>query len=648
MCGIAGAWSTGGVAPHVLAAMTACVAHRGPDASGTWHDPRSGVALGHQRLAVLDLSDAGAQPMHSASGRFVLVLNGECYDHLELRRTLTAEGRAPAWRGTSDTETLLAGFEAWGVRGTLERATGMFALAVMDREAGRLTLARDRLGEKPLVYARHVGGGGGATLLFGSQPSVLLAHPGFAPDVDPASLAQFLRHGTVPGARTIRSGVHELPPGHLLEIDSPDALGTPIAWWSLLDVARAGVADPLDISDEEAVDLVERALVTAVARQTIADVPLGAFLSGGIDSSVVVALLRAASDARPRTFTIGSTEADHDESVHARRIAAHLGTHHTELRLTPDDALALVPELAGIHDEPFADQSQLPTLLVSRLARTKVTVALSGDGGDELFGGYERYLRTERLLRVPSLARRTGGAALGVALGLASAAGGVRRSATARRRAVARALRAGDAGLVRHTSSLNPYADGLVLGVDGRAAERAAVAAWGATAGLGTARARMMALDTLGYLPDDVLHKVDRAAMSVALETRVPLLDHHVVALAWRLPARLRGPGRPGKWVLREVLARHVPRELFERPKAGFAVPIGRWLRGPLRGWAEGLLAADALARDGLLDVTRVRSIWAEHLAGGRDAQYELWPVLMFQAWSEQQSEQQAVRARNL
>ena len=623
MCGIAGAWAPGGIDPQTLEAMGACVAHRGPDSSGSWHDSRSGIALAHRRLSVLDLSDAGTQPMHSASGRFVLVLNGECYDHLELRDALHSAGHAPGWRGTSDTETILAGFEAWGVEDTLGRMTGMFALAVVDREHGRLTLARDRLGEKPLVYAEHVGVSG-PTLLFASQPAALLAFPRFAPEVDREALALFLRHGSVPGARTIRAGIHELPPGHLLEVRAPGRLDRPRAWWSFLDVARAGVADPLDVSDEEAVDLVEAALTASVARQTIADVPLGALLSGGIDSSTIVALLRTASKAPPRTFTIGSTETDHDESDFARRVAAHLGTDHTELRLTPEDALALIPDLVTVHDEPFADQSQLPTLLVSRLARAHVTVALSGDGGDELFGGYERYSRAERLLRAPALLRRS----VGVGLALVGDHSG--RSAS-----IGRALRAGDAGLVRLLSSLNPLADGLVLGVDREHGAREAAAAWRGTAGLGSLRARMMALDTLHYLPDDILHKVDRAAMSVALETRVPLLDHHVVALAWRLPARLRSRAYPGKFVLRELLARHLPRELFERPKAGFTVPVGRWLRGPLRGWAEELLSHERLARDGLLDVARIRRVWAGHLAGGRDAQHQLWPVLMFQAWSE-------------
>jgi asparagine synthase (glutamine-hydrolysing) len=644
MCGITVAWAAHGTAPGTAEAMTACVAHRGPDARGTWRDERAGLTLGHARLAVLDLSEAGAQPMMSASGRYVVVFNGELYDHLDLRRELERSGRAPVWRGTSDTETLLAGVEALGLRAVLARTGGMSALALWDREAGTLTLARDRMGEKPLVYAR-THGSGGATLLAASQSSALEAGTGFRPDVDPIALTAFLRHGVVPGTATIRSGVVELPPGHLLTLRAPDDPAEPEAWWSLAETVRTARADPFRGGDVEAIELLEDTLRVAVQRQTIADVPLGAFLSGGIDSSTVVALLAQVADGPVRTFTIGSDDAMLDESAHARRVAAHLGTEHTELRLGEADVLALVPELPRVYDEPFADPSQLPTLLVSRLARAHVTVALSGDGGDELFGGYSRYDALERQLRVPAAARRAV-APLAGASALTYAArdvparlrGGGPHPRTARRVGIARDLWGGDAALARRAASLNPDDHRLVLGMPpgGRSvADQDARRAWRSAAVAGDVRGRAMLLDATGYLPDDILAKVDRAAMSVALETRIPLLDHRVVALAWRLGPHLRVRDGVSKWVLREVLARHVPRALFERPKAGFGVPIGAWLRGPLRPWAEDLLSPAALRRQGSLDVARVRALWEEHRDGRSELSHALWPVLGFAAWHE-------------
>ena len=615
MCGIAGLLGPHAADPHVLSAMAGCLAHRGPDGEGLWTDERVGVGLAHRRLAVLGLGAEGAQPMVSPSGRYVIVYNGETYDHPELRAQLAAEGRAPAWRGGSDTETLLAAFEAWGIRGTLSRAVGMWAMAVWDRERGVLTLARDRLGEKPLSYVAA-----GGSFAFASQPSALAHLPGFTPRIDPDALADLLRFAQVPRDRGIHAGVRKLPPGTLLEVAPGGDVPEPEPYWSFLEVARDGVAHPLDVADEEYVALVGDAVERSVRGQLLSDVPLGAFLSGGIDSSLVVATMQRVASGPVRTFTIGFTEDGFDESGHARAVASHLGTQHTELILTGEDALALIPDLPSIHDEPFADSSQLPTTLVSRLAREHVTVALSGDGGDELFAGYTRYRDAERLARVPRVVGHAARLVYG-ALG------------QDRRVSLARDVTQGDWAIVRRLLSANPRGERLVLGADVAGLDREFRAGWDRTAGLGGLTARAMAHDTERYLPDDILHKVDRAAMSVSLETRVPLLDHRLVELAWRLPMRTKVRDGQGKWVLRELLARDVPRALFERPKAGFGIPVGRWLAGPLRPWAEDLLSPPTLRSDGLLDVAAVRRVWDDHTSGRWDAGHELWPLLMFQAW---------------
>ncbi len=615
MCGITGVIGPAAADRRIVDGMAACLAHRGPDGSGTWSE--GPVALAHRRLAVLGLGAVGSQPMHSASGRHTLVHNGEIYNHLDLRTELTAAGVAPTWRGGSDTETLLAAVEAWGLEGALDRCVGMFALALYDRERRTLTLVRDRLGEKPLYWARH-----DRSLLFASQPSALHRVPGFSATIDPDALAELLRHAHVPGARTIHREVNEVRPGTLLRVPvSGDVPGTPVeqTWWSFDALARTGAADPLDVDDMTCVDTVEEAVRTAVRTQLISDVPLGAFLSGGIDSSLVVANMRAVSSAPVRTFTIGFEQARFDESAHARAVAAHLGTEHTELMVADSDVLAVVPELPHIYDEPFADSSQIPTVLVSRLARASVTVALSGDGGDELFGGYERYALLERYLRTPRPIALAGAAFFALR-------GDRRRAETAR------ALGLGPAPIVRRLLSEGVFAGRLVPGADHAEVARRALQRWEATAGLGGPTARSMAMDTLGYLPDDILHKVDRAAMSVALETRVPLLDHRLVALAQRLPHHQRVRDGAGKWVLREALARHVPRDLFERPKAGFAPPLGAWLRGPLADWADGLLAPDAVDAS-LLDAAEVARLWRTHRSGRYDMSRDLWPLLMFQAW---------------
>jgi asparagine synthase (glutamine-hydrolysing) len=624
LCGIAGLIGppTPGQTPRgaILEAMAGCLEHRGPDAGGVLED--GPVGLAHRRLAVVGLGEGGAQPMWSGSGRYAVVYNGEVYNHPGIRRELEAAGRAPTWRGSSDTETLLAGVDAWGLERLLARTVGMFALALWDREERRLTLARDRMGEKPLTWTLSDG-----RLLFASQPSALRAVPGFSPSIDPDALADLLRYAQVPGERTIHRGVHQLLPGHLLEVEvEPDGRlrSEPRSrpWWSFLDVARSSVADPLRIPAAEQVELVAQAVTESVRGQLLSEVPLGAFLSGGIDSSLVVATMQQLSSQPVRTFTIGFAEPAYDESSHARAVAEHLGTAHTELMVTASEAQAVIPELPHAYDEPFADVSQIPTLLVSRLARREVTVALSGDGGDELFSGYERYARAVRYARVPRP----------LALG-AAAFYGLRGDR--RKRSASLALGRGPGPIVRRMLSANPDAEALVLGLDGATNLTRFASEWRRTTGLGGLRERFMALDTIGYLPDDILHKVDRAAMAVSLETRVPLLDHRLVALAWRLSPDVRVRDGVGKWALWEVLARHVPRHLFERPKAGFGVPIGRWLRGPLRPWAEDLLDPDALRREGLLDVEGVRGLWDAHLRSSSDDAYELWPVLMFRAWAE-------------
>jgi asparagine synthase (glutamine-hydrolysing) len=612
MCGIAGfldprAGLDAQAATARVAAMAAAVGHRGPDDAGAWVDPAAGVALGHRRLAIIDLSAAGHQPMVSASGRSVIVLNGEIYNYAELREEL----RAP-WRGASDTEVLLEAIEAWGLERALERARGMFALALWDRERRELALARDRLGEKPLYYGRA-----GAAFLFASELKALRAHPGFAARVDRSAVAQFFRYGYVAGANAIYEGVRKLPPGTFLRAVAD---GEPTPYWSFRAVAEA---TPLAVSGREAADLLEAELRGAVRAQMVADVPLGAFLSGGVDSSTVVALMQAQSSRPVRTFTIGFREAAFDEAPHARAVAAHLGTDHTEVHVTPREARDVIPRLPAIYDEPFADSSQIPTVLVAGIARRAVTVSLSGDGGDELFAGYPRYRLASRLWRllapVPRPARRAAARALALL-----------PDAHPRLRAVRELIVQPDADhLYAQLMSTWRRPGEVVAAAEAPAVLPLAPAAFART----DPTERGQFADTLQYLPDDILVKVDRAAMAVSLETRVPLLDPGVVALAWRLPRAVKA----GKRVLQDVLARHVPRRLFERPKMGFGVPIGDWIRGPLRPWAEALLDEERLRREGYVEPAPIRRLWAAHLAGA-NAAYPLWIALMWQAWLEAQA----------
>ena len=650
MCGFVG--FMGGISPHgplggeaMLTRMADTITYRGPDDAGYWCDEDHRVGLGHRRLAIVDLSLAGHQPMQSASGRYIIAFNGEIYNHLLLRQVLRATGQTPSWRGHSDTEMLLAGFDAWGIQGTVERAIGMFAFAVWDRQTRALTLARDRLGEKPLYYGWQ-GRDNGAVFLFGSELKALRAHPAFENSINRGAMGLHLRHNYIPAPYSIYEGISKLLPGSLLTVSLQQREPQVRAYWSGAQVAESGVSNAFEGDVEQAVDELEALLKDAVRQQMMADVPLGAFLSGGVDSSTVVALMQAQSSRPVKTFTIGFNEEGYNEAVHAKAVARHLCTDHTELYVTAEQARAVIPLLPTLYDEPFSDSSQIPTYLVSGLARQHVTVSLSGDAGDELFCGYNRYQMTANLWRklaaVPLPLRKL--AARGLTSispqswnRLADALAGLLPS-SARLANVGDKLHKG-AGVLSSQS-----ADALYLGLVSHWHDPASVVIGGhepptlltgnvpALSGLDDVQ-RMMALDMLTYLPDDILTKVDRAAMGVSLETRVPFLDHRVVEFAWSLPQSMKLRDGQSKWALRQVLYRHVPKALIERPKMGFGVPIDIWLRGPLREWAEDLLSETRLKREGFFNPAPIRRKWAEHLSGQRNWQYHLWDVLMFQAW---------------
>ncbi len=641
MCGICGFLTIGGsrVDQGVLARMTDTIAHRGPDAEGAWVDSEAGIALGHRRLAIVELSPLGAQPMHSASGRWVLSFNGEVYNFRALADELRTLGHS--FRGHSDTEVMLAAFEQFGVEGATARFVGIFAFALWDRRDRALYLVRDHLGVKPLYH-----GVAGTTILFGSELKALVAFPGFDRTIDRGALALSLRHNCIPAPYSIYRDARKLPPGCILRIDADGRQHGPVAYWSARDVAESGTRNPLQLSDGEATDALEAKLRDAVGLQMVADVPLGAFLSGGVDSSTVVALMQAMSTRPVRTFSIGFPDARYDEAQAARAVAAHLGTDHTELYVTPEDALALIPELPRFFDEPFSDSSQLPTMLVSALARQHVTVSLSGDGGDELFAGYNRHVLAERLWRrmrhVPQSFRSLAARAI-TAVPPETWERGVGSSGIWRSRQVGAAGIGAKlhkmAGLLDAAAPADMYRRLVSHWSDPASVVRGGLepptlvsdrSAW---ADLPTFTESMMYLDLVTYLPDDILVKVDRASMAYALEARVPLLDHRVVEFAWQLPLHQKLRRGVGKWLLREVLYRHVPRALIDRPKKGFAIPIDAWLRGPLRAWAEGLLDPALLKADGFFEPAPIRAKWAAHLRGAADQHYELWDVLMFQAW---------------
>jgi asparagine synthase (glutamine-hydrolysing) len=638
MCGIAGVLTSSTAARATLerdaTSMADSLAHRGPDDHGIWTDLDSGIALTHRRLSIVDLSPAGHQPMTSADGRFVITFNGEIYNFQELRPEL--EARGVTFRGHSDTEVMLEAFAAYGIAPTIKRLIGMFTIAVWDRRDRTLSLVRDRLGIKPLYWAKA-----GGLFLFGSELKALRAYPGFAPEIDRAALAAYMRHNYIPAPHSIYQGVHKLEQGAILTLPFGGAPRIE-RFWDARQVALAGQADPLHASDAEMTDRLEELLRDAVKRRLVADVPVGAFLSGGIDSSTVVALMKAANAGPVRTYTIGFAHSGYDEAAHAAAVAKHLGTEHTAMIVSPQDALDVIPSLPEYYDEPFADSSQIPTYLISALTRQHVTVALSGDGGDELFGGYTRYQYTAQLRALHRLPRPLRVAMARMIKALPADQWSRLLSIIP---ASVRPRQAGDkmhkiAGILPLDGETELYRQ-LVTHWEPNAVVRQAEEVKGILWDASVARdfptllERMQFFDLVSYLPDDILTKVDRASMAVALEARVPLIDHRVVEFAWRLPHQAKIRGNVTKWLLRQVLYRHVPKALVERPKMGFAVPLADWLRGPLRDWAEHLLAESRLQQGGFFDAAVVRGVWDEHISGRANREYMLWNVLMFEAWRD-------------
>ncbi|MCU7919414.1 MAG: asparagine synthase (glutamine-hydrolyzing) [Candidatus Thiodiazotropha sp. (ex Epidulcina cf. delphinae)] len=646
MCGIAGIFNDTQSVETLSAnarRMADTLAHRGPDDAGVWTEPDQGLALAHRRLSILDLSSEGHQPMASACNRYRIVFNGEIYNHAELRQELERAG-AEDWRGHSDTEVMLAAIAAWGVRGALDRFTGMFAFALWDRETRSLTLARDRLGEKPLYY-----GYSGRLFLFASELKALRAHPGFKAEIDRHALALMQRLAYIPAPHSIYQGIRKLVPGTLLTLQPGRRSEIrPEVYWSARKVAEQGQHAPFGGTEEEALDELERLLGDAIGRQMIADVPLGAFLSGGVDSSATLAMMQAQSSRPVKSFTIGFWERSFNEAENAKAVAAHLGTDHTELYITPQQALSVVPLLPKLYDEPYGDSSQIPVYLVSQLARQQVTVSLSGDGGDELFGGYNRYLWGKHLWRMLGWAPVS---LRGILANLLTtpAPAAWDRIFDALRPIIPASLRYQNPG-----DKLHKLAQ-IVTARDPKEIYWRLVSQWKdpenlvlnssepVTAftdpmqqpDLAEFEHRMMQMDTVTYLPDDILVKVDRAAMGVSLETRLPLLDHKLVEFAWSLPLAMKIHGNQRKRLLRKLLYRHVPAALIERPKMGFGIPLADWLRGPLREWSETLLDEQRLREEGYFNPAMVQAYWNEHLSGQRNWSYYLWNVLAFQSWQD-------------
>jgi asparagine synthase (glutamine-hydrolysing) len=636
MCGIVGVWGGSSFDKQMGKSMVSTIAHRGPDSQGSWVNDELRLSLAHCRLSILDLSSVAHQPMVSDCSNYVLVYNGEIYNHLDLRQELESAG-VGGWRGHSDTETLLAALRFWGVEKTLKKLNGMFAFAFWHKQRKRLYLARDRMGEKPLFYGESRG-----TFLFASELKALTVHPDWQGDIDRDALALFMRYSYVPAPWSIYKGILKLPPAHFIVVsEGGHSISSPQCYWDLGEIAETGSHSPI-LNPEGMVDELDVLLRDAVKRRMASDVPLGSFLSGGYDSSIVTALMQAQSDHPVKTFTIGFHDQGYNEAHHAKEIAKHLGTEHTELYVTPEEAMGVIPMLPTIYDEPFSDSSQIPTFLVSQLARQNVTVSLSGDGGDELFCGYNRYLlgyRAWQKLRLfpPSIRRL-------LAWTLNHTPGHVLD---------AMQMKLPQRFRVPNLSDRLPKLAEVLVHPDGESFYHQLVSHWkspdqvvlGSTEhktilsqpdslpNISGLRERMMYLDMMTYLPDDILTKVDRASMAVSLEARVPLLDHRVVEFAWQVPTEYKYRDGKGKWLLRQVLYRYIPQDIMDRPKMGFGVPIESWLRGPLRDWAETMLNEKRLREEGYFDAGLIRQMWSEHILGKRRWHYYLWDVLMFQAW---------------
>lgn len=642
MCGFAGFLSKKDMPIYpneLLKKMGLTIKNRGPDSSGEWLDETSKIGLSHRRLAIVDLTNAGHQPMLSPSKRFVISYNGEVYNHLDLRKELEVEGVKPAWAGHSDTETLLAGFEYWGVRLTIEKSVGMFAFAVWDCLEKRLILGRDRLGEKPIYY-----GWQNDSFLFGSELKALKVHPAFKSEINRDAIPLLLRHNYIPAPYSIYTGIFKLLPGHLLEIDTADYSVETHEYWSLQNVCDGENRKDFGGSPVDSVDALEKILRGAIKKQMMADVPLGAFLSGGIDSSTVVALMQDQAEIPVKTFSIGFHEEGYNEAVHAKAISSHLGTEHTELYVTSEDALAVIPQLAELYDEPFSDPSQIPTFLVSKMAREKVTVSLSGDGGDELFSGYSRYIRINDIWSKVSKIPKPLRGLVSIFLRMFPATSwdkfnqrfltklGISNLGYKMHKA-AKIITAESIAVFYNDMVSHSYApEQLVLNTkEPETVFTCSERKFDIDSGI----EEMMALDTVSYLPNDILTKIDRASMGVSLEGRIPFLSHDVVEFAWALPLNYKFREGEAKWCLKEVLYRYVPKSLVDRPKKGFGVPIGAWLRGPLREWASLLLDDARLRSEGIFDPELVSAMWEEHISETHDWQGKLWDILMFQAWYE-------------
>jgi asparagine synthase (glutamine-hydrolysing) len=655
MCGITGFIQSGDftldAAKAIATKMADAIAHRGPDDAGVWLDDRAGLALAHQRLSIVDLSPAGHQPMMSAAGKYVIVFNGEIYNHQELRLELEKLSKVNAsvndgvfeihWRGHSDTETLLAAFEVWGIEATLKKTVGMFAIALWDRVLNVLTLARDRMGEKPLYYGFQ-----NKTFMFGSELKALKAHPDFLSEIDRDVLCLYLRHCYIPAPFSIYKGIHKLLPGTYVQLNLHSDVElprlTPKAYWSMEDVAKMGSAYPFQGSDAEAISALDKQLRESIGVQMLADVPLGAFLSGGVDSSAIVALMQSQSKRPVKTFSIGFEEVGFNEAGYAKDVAMHLGTDHTELYVSSAEAIEVIPLLGKMYDEPFADSSQIPTYLVSKMAKQHVKVSLSGDAGDELFCGYNRYALADNwgaIVKIPLWFRKIARQSINL-IQPETWDTFFQKISKFKKMPDHMGDKLKKLAKIITCKTIQEAYRRLVSEIDNP--ESIVIGAtepesWLTKIGMkmifNDSKQRMMFMDAMTYLPDDILVKVDRAAMANSLETRVPFLDHRVVELAWRLPMNMKMRDGKTKWILRQVLYKYVPQVLIERPKQGFSIPLNEWLRGPLRHWVESLLNEKRLRSEGYFNVSLVRKIWLAHLSGKRNNQRLLWSILMYQAW---------------